>query len=113
MLCCNKAIRIVIVILISNFNHLAKSRFTGAIIAGLVCLLLLGSQLAELTSGHEDCEDAICLCVSSPSDSDLDPIDDGYFSAVVASERKVVPQLFGSVTSHLTEHFKSIRAPPF
>ena len=80
-------------ILISNFNHLAKSRFTGAIIAGLVCLLLLGSQLAELTSAHEDCEDAICLCVSSPSDSDLDPIDDGYFSAVVVSDRKVVPQL--------------------
>ena len=111
MLCCNKSIRIVI--LISNFNHLAKSRFTGAIIAGLVCLLLLGSQLAELTSGHEDCEDAICLCVSSPSDSDLDPIDDGYFSAAGTSARNVVPHPFNAVTSFLIEHLKPIRAPPF
>ena len=111
MLCCNKSIRTITVA--ANLNHLAKSRFACAMIAALVCVLLLGTQLAELTSAHEDCEDAICLCVSSSSDSDLDLINDGYFLTVVSSAKNVAPHHFGLATSDPIEHFKSIRAPPY
>ena len=96
-----------------NFNHLVKKRFICSMTIALVCGVLLGAQFAELKSTHEDCEDKICLCTSSPSDSDLDLINDGYSFAAVLSAVNVHKYPLASVTSRLVERFKSIRAPPY
>jgi len=96
-----------------NFNNWVKNRFICSMTIALLCGILLGAQFAELESTHEDCEDAICLCTSGPSDSDVDPINDGHSFAAVPSAVNVDKYPLASVTSRLVERFKSIRAPPF